>query len=127
MALHIEVQRGFSEPFLEFFDCVCDGHAACGLAFQNRARVVIEDVADSPVFFRRPALEVALDAGVRAVQSTPLVAPSGSVLGIISTHWRKPQRPSSWDLRLLDLLASNAAECIEWRMQVRLSPPGDRE
>src|SRR5262249_35060509 len=45
-ALRIEAQRGFSRPFLEFFDCVNDGHAACGTAFQSRSRVIVEDVGD---------------------------------------------------------------------------------
>jgi GAF domain-containing protein len=115
-ALRIEAQRGFSRPFLEFFDRVNDGHAACGTAFQSRSRVIVDDVGESSVFLGTPALEVVLDAGVRAVQSTPLVGPSGCVVGILSTHRRRPGRPSDRDLRLLDLLARNAAEWVEQRM-----------
>jgi len=115
-ALRIEAQRGFSRPFLEFFDCVNDGHAACGTAFQSRSRVIVEDVGESSIFLGTPALEVVLDAGVRAVQSTPLVGPSGCVVGILSTHRRRPGRPSDRDLRLLDLLASNAGEWVEQRI-----------
>src|SRR5215469_6057083 len=85
-ALRIEAQRGFSEPFLEFFDRVTDGHAACGTAFQSRSRVIVDDVGESSIFLGTPALEVVLDAGVRAVQSTPLVGPSGCIVDILSTH-----------------------------------------
>src|SRR5215475_2855049 len=120
--LRIEAQRGFSQPFLNYFDCVHDGHAACGTAFKNRSQVIVEDVVESHVFLHTRALEVVLDAGVRAVQSTPLVGPSGSVLGIISTHRRKPWRPSSRDLRLLDLLARSAGEWLETRMHLKSSP-----
>src|SRR5262249_42797589 len=106
-ALRIKAQCGFSEPFLKFFDCVYDGHAACGSAFKSRSQVIVEDAAESPIFVGTPALEVVLDAGVRAVQSTPLVGRSGRILGIVSTHWRTPGRPSSQELRLLDVLARN--------------------
>ena len=61
-----------------------------------------------------PALEVMLAAGARAVQSTPLVSRSGRVLGMFSTHYRRaPQRPSERALRLLDILARQAADLIE--------------
>ena len=65
--LRIAAQRGFEEPFLEFF-----------------------------------------------VQSTPLVSRSGRVLGMFSTHYRHaPQQPSDRALRLLDILARQAADLIE--------------
>src|SRR5215468_5251382 len=54
-----------------------------------------------------------LKASVRAVQSTPLVSRSGKPLGVFSTHYRKPQRPDEDTLRLLDLLARQAADMIE--------------
>jgi two-component sensor histidine kinase len=53
------------------------------------------------------------DTGIRAVQSTPLVSRHGKGLGMISTHWRKPHRPSQRDLRLFDILARQAADVIE--------------
>ena len=112
-ALRIEVQRGFKQPFLEFFDCVHDGQAACGTAFKNGRRVIVEDVAESSVFLGTPALEVMLDAGARAVQSTPLVGRSGNILGMVSTHQRKPRRPDKRDLFVLDVLARDFAESIE--------------
>jgi hypothetical protein len=128
-SLHIEAQCGFRRPFLKYFDRVCDGQAACGRAFRNRAQVVVEEVAQSPIFLGTPALEVVLDAGVRAVQSTPLVLGSGRVLGIISTRWKKPQRPNEGDLRLLHLLACGAAGWIGRRMPLWASPdsPARRE
>src|SRR5262249_34099023 len=92
-ALKIVANRGFERPFLEFFDAVHDGKAACGTAMQSGKRVIIEDVAASPVFAGKPALAVVLAAGVRAVQSTPLVSRSGHLVGMLSTHYRVPRRP----------------------------------
>jgi hypothetical protein len=111
-SLHIEVQCGFREPFLRFFASVRDGAAACGTALKRAERVVIEDVAESPIFFCTPALEVLLDAGARAVQSTPLIS-SGRVWGVLSTHRRTPKLPTQRDLRLLDAMARRAAGLIE--------------
>jgi signal transduction histidine kinase len=56
-------------------------------------------------------------AGIRAVQTTPLVSRRGAILGMLSTHWREPHEPSGRDLRLLDVLARQAADLIE-RSQV---------
>ena len=111
--LKIVAHRGFKAPFLEFFDEVHDGFAACGGALQKGERVIVEDVAGSPVFAGTPALDVMLAAEARAVQSTPLVSRTGKVLGMFSTHYRRPHRPSERELQLLDLLARQAADLIE--------------
>jgi PAS domain S-box-containing protein len=111
--LGIAAHRGFAAPFLEFFSEVHDGLAACGSALQRGERVIIEDVASSPVFAGTPSLEVMLAAGVRAVQSTPLVSRTGKVLGMFSTHYRRQHHPTERELRLLDLLARQAADLIE--------------
>lgn len=112
-ALQIVAQRGFNAAFLDFFKTVHGGKAACGTALERKERVVIGDVEHSPVFAGTPALQVMLDSGARAVQSTPLFARSGEVVGIFSTHYRVPQRPGERELRLLDILARLAADLIE--------------
>jgi hypothetical protein len=112
--LHIAAQSGFKRKFLQHFECVRAGEAAaCGEALQTRSRVIVEDVTRSPVFHGTPALDVLLDAGVKAVQSTPLVSRSGAFLGMLSTHWESPHLPSSFDLARLDVLARSVAEWLE--------------
>jgi PAS domain S-box-containing protein len=111
--LKIVSQRGFETPFLDFFDNVHGGQAACGTALQRCERVIVEDVAQSPVFAGTPSLEVMLAAGARAVQSTPLVSRSGQLLGMFSTHYRTSRRPGDRELRLLDVVARQAADLIE--------------
>ena len=111
--LRIVAHRGFEAPFLEFLDEVHDDLAACGTALAKGERVVVEDVAGSPVFMGTPALDAMLAAGARAVQSTPLVSRTGKVLGMFSTHYRRPRRPNERELQLLDLLARQAADLIE--------------
>ena len=111
--LRIAAHRGFDSSFLEFFGEVHDGLAACGSALQKGERVIVEDVAHSPIFAGTGALDAMLAAEARAVQSTPLVSRSGKVLGMFSTHYRRVCRPSERELRLLDLLARQAADLIE--------------
>jgi hypothetical protein len=110
--LHIAAQFGFSRPFLDFFDHVHKGSAACGGALRRRQRVMVEDVTQSPIFWRTDALEVLLDARVRAVQSSPLMASSGAIVGVFSTHWSCPHRLSDQEAKQLDLLARTFANCM---------------
>ncbi len=54
-----------------------------------------------------------LQTGIHAVQTTPLFSRRGELIGMISTHWKQPHQPSERDLRLLDILARQAADLIE--------------
>lgn len=110
--LQIVAHRGFKQPFLDFFRYVHGETTACGKAFATRERVIVEDVIHSPVFHGTPALEVLLDAGVRGVQSTPLLSPSGAILGMLSTHWPSPCRVSNQALIQLDALACTVARWL---------------
>ena len=112
-SLRIHVHRGFREPFLQFFNRVPYGHCACGTALRTARRVIVPDVADSPVFSDSDCLEALLDANVRAVQSTPIVGKSGHIWGVLSTHYRNVNRPSPSDLQLIDYYAGWAAALLE--------------
>jgi len=47
------------------------------------------------------------------VHSTPLLTRGGKIIGVLSTHFRRPYRPSARTIRLIDLCARQAAEFIE--------------
>jgi len=119
--LLIYVQHGFDRPFLAFFDSVHSGQAACGMALEAGLRVVVSDVTDSAIFSSTDILEVLLDAGVRSVQSTPLVGESGTILGMLSTHCRAVRKLTERDLQLIDHFAARAAAIIEWQNRRTLS------
>lgn len=112
-ALELVAQHGFPQEFLDYVGSVHEDAAACGRALQRGERVIIEDVEIDPGF--APHRPIAAATGFRAVQSTPLVSRSGELLGMISTHFRQPHRPSDPELRLTDLYARQAAELIERR------------
>ena len=112
-SLRIVAQQGFQAPFLEFFANVRCGEAACGMAVQRGQRVIVDDVASSPVYAGTAALKVMQEARVMAVQSTPLASRNGKFQGVLSTHYRRPHQPADRDLHLLDILARQAADLIE--------------
>jgi len=115
-ALEIVAQRGFQQDFLDYFSSVHEDGSACGRSLQRRERVIIEDVETDTAF--EPHRQIAASAGFRAAQSTPLFSRSGELLGMISTQFRQPHRPSERELRLTDLYVVHAAELIE-RNQAR--------
>jgi PAS domain S-box-containing protein len=110
-ALEIVAQRGFGPEFLDYFRAVPLGVGACGLALWRRHRVIIEDTEADPAY--APFRAAAAAGGYRAVQSTPMFSRDGGPLGMLSTHFRQPHRPSEWDLRLTDLYVQQAAGLIE--------------
>ncbi|HEX6528513.1 MAG TPA: hypothetical protein VF004_01750, partial [Burkholderiales bacterium] len=71
--LRIVAQRGFTQPFLDFFSLVAEPRCACGAAFGTGQRVAIADVRSDALFAGTQAGQVVLDAGALAVQSTPVV------------------------------------------------------
>ncbi len=110
-ALEIVAHRGFRQDFLDYFRSVHDDRTICGRAMLRRERVIVDDVLNDPGF--APHRAMAVSAGYRSVQSTPLFSRSGEPLGMISTYFRHPHRPSERELRLTDLYARQAAEMIE--------------
>jgi two-component sensor histidine kinase len=110
--LQIVAQRGFPQWWIDSWNSVAAGCGSCGAALEGK-RVIVENVEESQIFAGTPELEIQLKAGVRACQSTPLVSRSGNMLGMFSTHYKKPSRPDERTLRLLDLLAREAADFIE--------------
>jgi PAS domain S-box-containing protein len=111
-ALEIAAHRGFGADFLEYArtERAQDG-APSARAMQRGSRVVIEDVELDSGF--APHRGMAAAAGFRAVQSTPLTTHDGAILGLLSTHFRRPHTLSDRDDRLLDLHARHAADLIE--------------
>jgi PAS domain S-box-containing protein len=111
-SLKIVASQGFGPDFLEFFKSVHHDQTAYGAAMAQQQRVVVEDVTQSPIFIGTPSLDVLLAADVRAVQSTPLVSRTGLLVGVLSTHYRKPIRESELALPIINVLAGQASDII---------------
>jgi len=109
--LVIVAQRNLPAAFVTHFARVHDESAVGGRAMARRERVIVEDVLADPLF--APHQAIAAAAGVRSVQSTPMVSSRGELLGVISTHFRQPHRFSGAVLRFTDLYARLAADLVE--------------
>jgi PAS domain S-box-containing protein len=111
--LRLATHSGFDPWFLDFFDAVGDANSACGMALKSKQRVVVENITESEIFAGKTSLSVLREADVLAVQSLPLISSTGTVLGIVSTHFSNAHRPTEQELRLMDLLARQTADYLE--------------
>jgi CheY-like chemotaxis protein len=81
----------------------------------RRARSIVPDASVDPsTVAERPLVE---EAGVRGLQSTPLYAGDGALIGIVSSQYAEPRPPREADLWFLDSLLEHAARFVErlWR------------
>jgi PAS domain S-box-containing protein len=76
---------------------------ATATAFSTRRRAVAEDLG----------AETAQRLGMRAEHSTPILARSGDVLGVLSVHFDEPRAPSALEVQVADLCARHAADVLE--------------
>jgi PAS domain S-box-containing protein len=118
--LRIVAHSGHGQAFLDFFANAEARDSVCGEAMKNSRRVVVEDIEKSPVFAGSPSLAVLRAAGVRAVQSTPLLSRGGKMLGILTTQWSSPHVPDEQDIWRLEVLVRQAADLIEQRIHAEL-------
>jgi len=110
--LEIVAQRGFHHEFLKFFERVrADDQSACAHALRARGQVVIENVATDKDFSPL-SRDIVLNAGVRAVQSTPIISSSGAFIGMLSTHHLAVRVPPLDEMKTIRALARVAADAI---------------
>lgn len=114
--LQIVAHRGVNQAFLDYFQSVdASSTSASGLALQSGARILIEDASIHPASHEHRG--VAATTGYRGLQSTPLFERStGKLIGVLSSLFREPYRPSQRELRLTDLYARQAADMISCRL-----------
>jgi PAS domain S-box-containing protein len=112
--LRLLAWRGFHPASAAHWERVPVGSAtSCGAASARGDRVIVADVESCDALAGTADLHEFRRSGVRGCQSTPLISRTGKLLGMVSTHWREPHEPVERDLRLLDLLARQAADIIE--------------
>ncbi|HYC41969.1 MAG TPA: MEDS domain-containing protein [Noviherbaspirillum sp.] len=113
-ALQIIAHRGFEAEALAFWEWVpALRPTSCGMALHRHERFIVPDFEAWEYAAGSEDLAAFQAGGVRAAQSTPLLSRSGTLVGMISTHWKRPHQPAERDLRLLDIIARQAADLIE--------------
>jgi PAS domain S-box-containing protein len=111
--LHLLGHRGFPPFAAATWEWVRPSSAtSCAEAIRTRRRAVIPVIERSEPLQGTDALETYRKAGIRAVQTTPLLSRYGALLGVFSTHWRESHDLSASEHRNLDLLARQVADLI---------------
>lgn len=110
-SLRVVAQRGFERTVAHPFPCFsAEDDSSCARALREKSRIVIEH---TELDFRYPLSgAVAVEERYPAVQSTPILAPDGTVKGILSTHFRRPHAFSKRELQLTDVCIRVAADLI---------------
>ena len=111
--LRISAQRGFERPFLEFFAEVKGAESACGVALILGRQYCVPEVQAHPVFSGTAACDVMLEAGARAVESSPIMSSAGVPLGMLSVHHRHSGTPDECVLALLARIARRAGALLD--------------
>lgn len=112
--LQLLAQRGLPPEAVGFWQWVSPAaYSSCTLALKFGQRAIIPDFEAWDDISDTPDLEAFRKTGIRSAQTTPLLSRTGKLLGMISTHWSSPHQPSNRDLRLLDILARQAADLLE--------------
>ncbi|WP_285504303.1 ANTAR domain-containing protein [Actinokineospora sp. NBRC 105648] len=119
--LRLERHRGLGPEFVSFFADADGLITPCATAMSRGTRVVVADVALDSIFAGTEARRVFLDAGALAVQSTPVLTPSGRCLGVVSTHQPVAGRvPTPAQEAELDLIAADAGEWLRWHQRTTI-------
>ena len=110
--MKVVLHRGIHQDHIDSLQKLSLDHdSPCARARRSGSRVIVEDVESDIESTHHRA--VAATAGYRSMQCTPLVSRDGELLGVISTQFPKPHRPSEHELRLLDLYLVHATDTIE--------------
>ncbi|HVF31260.1 MAG TPA: PAS domain S-box protein [Pyrinomonadaceae bacterium] len=112
--LRLIASIGFHPESAKFWEVVRDHTgAACGMAAAQRKRIVVADIEKCDFIEGTDDLKYYRLSGIRSVQSLPLISRSGSIVGVISTQWREVTEPPERSLKVLEVLARQAADFIE--------------
>jgi signal transduction histidine kinase/DNA-binding response OmpR family regulator len=111
--LRFAATKGLDEKLIsQFAEVNASSQSSCGRALAcGRRTWAYFDVPESAD--PDGSLRFHAEHGLRAAQSTPLISRSGTVLGMVSTHWRERWTLSDRETHFLDLLARQAADLIE--------------
>jgi PAS domain S-box-containing protein len=112
--LRLLAYRGYTRESAAAWEWIGADHpTTCGTALRTGKRSTVPDIETCDWLAGTKDLALYRQTGIRSLQSTPLVSRTGRKLGMISTCWKQVHEPSERDVRLLDVLARQAADVIE--------------
>src|SRR5215472_14085400 len=86
---------------------------SCGTAAYRGSPVIVSDIATDPLWDVPQHRAAALDHGLRASWSNPVLSWKGDVLGTFCMYYRDPRAPTSKDLELIELATHLVRVAIE--------------
>src|SRR5271156_118291 len=103
----------FPKDFLTFIDGIKIGPkvGSCGSAAYLKKLVIVEDIATDPLW--QNYAELAIQHGLYAGWSSPILCSNGSVAGVFAIYWGEPRSPSPQHLRLIDQITHLTSVAIE--------------
>ena len=115
--LRIVTQRGFDHPALESLESLdLEETDSYKTAVERMESVIVEDITQSSIFKGSNSLSLLKNEGIRAVLLTPLFSRSGELLGFNSVFFGQIHMPVEHELILIDILARQVADIIEWKL-----------
>jgi PAS domain S-box-containing protein len=115
--LHLDSVAGpsLSKSWIEQMEKLPIGPCAgsCGTAAYRGSAVIVSDIATDPLWEVPEHRAAALQHGLRASWSNPILSSEGKVLGTFCIYGRETQSPSSHDLELIEKATYLARVAIE--------------
>jgi PAS domain S-box-containing protein len=85
---------------------------SCGTAIYRKDSVIVTDIGSDPLWANYR--DLALDFGLKACWSTPILSSQGQVLGTFAMYYAEPRSPQDFEVQLIEVaknLAGIAIEC----------------
>lgn len=115
---HHEVSIDLPADFVKLLDGTAIGPrvGSCGTAMFFKQTIVCHDIATDPLWegFRHLALNI----GLQACWSMPIVSSQGKVLGSISSYHSTPYSPTAAEIQLVEMAQQMAAIALEQKLAV---------
>lgn len=84
---------------------------SCGTALFNRQAVIVDDIGNDPRW--QTHRELALEHGLRACWSFPIISSEGKALGTFALYYGSERRPTSYELELIEEATHLASIALE--------------
>jgi DNA-binding CsgD family transcriptional regulator len=113
------VAHGAAPSLPDTYNRALDGRPAapefgpCGMAVAGRVQVIVQDIAADERWIAWDWSRIALDHGLRACWSTPILSAAGAPLGTFAVYWRTPARPGATHQDVIHQMTYIAALAIE--------------
>jgi len=86
-------------------------HGSCGTAMYRGKPVIVTDIFTDPLW--EDYQDLAATSGLRACWSTPILSPSGKVLGSFAMYYAEPRTPTGEESRLTEVATYLARLAIQ--------------